>query len=104
MVGEENPQQVMGTLLMPEWAKVVVYLLMLYGIIQEAVVKFPEFFDIIGLVHHEFIPLRQSVTDHFYMQVSQRSCNAFRNMHHDKWQGQWFLHYINSTSHTSLVV
>ncbi|PNF17245.1 hypothetical protein B7P43_G05234 [Cryptotermes secundus] len=34
------------------------------------------FFDIDGLVHHEFIPPGQTVTGHFYMQVLQRLRNA----------------------------
>jgi hypothetical protein len=33
--------------------------------------KFPEFFDIDGLAHLEFVPPGQSVTGHFYMQVLQ---------------------------------
>jgi hypothetical protein len=37
--------------------------------IQRAVKKFPEFFDIDNVVHLEFVPPGQSVTDNFYMQV-----------------------------------
>jgi histone-lysine N-methyltransferase SETMAR len=59
--------------------------------------KVPEFFDIDGLVHREFIAPGQSVTGHFYMQVLQRLHNAFWR----KWQGQWFLHHDNAPSNTS---
>jgi hypothetical protein len=62
------------------------------------------FFHIDGLVHHEFVPLGQSVTSHFYVQVLQRLHNALQRKRHDKWQGQWFLHHDNTLSHTSLVV
>jgi hypothetical protein len=33
--------------------------------------KFPEYFGIDGLVHHEITPHEQSVTGHFYVQVLQ---------------------------------
>jgi hypothetical protein len=62
------------------------------------------FFDIDGLVHNEFIPPGQSVTGHFYMQVLQRLHNAIQTKLSDKWQGQWFLHHDNATSHTLLAV
>jgi hypothetical protein len=38
--------------------------------------KFPEIFDVSGLEHHEFVSCGQSVTSHFYMQVSQRLLDA----------------------------
>jgi hypothetical protein len=69
-----------------------------------AVKKFPEFFDIDGLVHHEFVSPGQSVTCNFCVQVLQRLCDAVRRKWHYKWQGQWFLHHDNASSHTSLVV
>jgi hypothetical protein len=62
------------------------------------------FFDIDGLVHHEFVPPGQSVTGHFYVQVLQRLCDALQKRRFNKWQGQWFLHHENAPSHTSLVV
>jgi hypothetical protein len=37
--------------------------------IQRAVKKFPEFFDIDDVEHHEFVPPGQSVTGYFYVQV-----------------------------------
>jgi len=59
------------------------------------------FFDIDGVVHHEFIPPGQTVNGHFYVQVLQRLHDAVRRKQRDKWQGEWFLHH---ESHTSLVV
>ncbi|PNF32638.1 hypothetical protein B7P43_G15510 [Cryptotermes secundus] len=58
------------------------------------------FFDIDGLVHHEFVPPGQTVTGHFYVQVLQSLHDVVRR----KWQGQWFLHHDNIPSHTLLVV
>jgi hypothetical protein len=66
--------------------------------------QFTEFFDINGLVHHEFVLPGQSVTGHFYVQVLQRLHNVFQRKRHDTWQGQWFLHHNNASSQTSLVV
>jgi hypothetical protein len=42
-----------------------------YGELRGAVKKFPEFFDIISLVDHEFVAPGQCVTGHFYVQVLQ---------------------------------
>jgi hypothetical protein len=65
---------------------------------------FPEFFDIDGSAHHEFVPPGQSVTSHFYLQVLQRLRDAVQKKRSDKWQGQWFLNHDNIPSRTSLVV
>jgi hypothetical protein len=62
------------------------------------------FFDINGVMHHEFSPPGQTVNGHFYVQVSQRLRNAVCRKRHDKWQGEWCLHHDIALSHTSLVV
>jgi len=62
------------------------------------------FSDIDGVVHHEFVPPGQTVNSHSYVQVLQRLRDAVRRKRRDKWQGEWFLHYDNAPSHTSLVV
>ena len=64
---------------------------------------FITFFDINGVVHHEFSPSGQTVNGHFHVQVSQRLCDAVQRKQHDKWQGEWCLHHDNALSHTSLV-
>jgi histone-lysine N-methyltransferase SETMAR len=71
---------------------------------REAIKKFPEFFEIDGLVHSESPPPGQIVTGHFYVQVLQRLSYAVLRKRHDKWQGQWFLHQDKTPSHTSIVV
>uniref|UniRef100_A0A8C4X9K6 Protein GVQW3-like n=1 Tax=Erpetoichthys calabaricus TaxID=27687 RepID=A0A8C4X9K6_ERPCA len=62
------------------------------------------FFNIDGLVHHEFVQSGQSVIGVFYVQVLQRLRDAIQRKRPDKWQGQWFLHHDNTPSHTSFVV
>jgi transposase len=62
------------------------------------------FFDIDGVVHHEFVPPGQTVNGHFYVHVLQRLRDAVRRKRRDKWQGEWFLHHDNAPSHKSLVV
>jgi len=67
-------------------------------------VMFIALFDIDGVVHDEFIPPGQTVNGHFYVKVLQRLHDAVRRKRHNKWQGEWFLHHDNASSHTSLVV
>ena len=62
------------------------------------------FFDIDCVVHHEFVLPGQTANGHFYVQVLQRLRDAVRRKRRDKWQGEWFLHHDNASSHTSLVV
>ena len=62
------------------------------------------FFDIDGVVHNEFVPPGRTVNGHFYVEVLQRLRDADRRKRRDKWQGEWFLHHDNASSHTSLVV
>jgi hypothetical protein len=57
--------------------------------------KILEFFNINGLVHHEFMLLGKSVTGYFCMQVLQRLCCAVQRKQCDKGQDQWFLHHDN---------
>jgi len=62
------------------------------------------FFDIDGVVHHEFVPSGQTVNVNFYVQVLQKLRDAVRRKRRDNWQGEWFLHHDNASSHTSLFV
>jgi len=62
------------------------------------------FFDIDGVVHHEFVPPAQTVNGHFYVQVLQSLRDAVWRKWHDKWRGEWFLRHNNAPSHTSLFV
>ena len=62
------------------------------------------FFDIDGVVHHEFVPPGQTVNSHSYVQVLQRLRDAVRRKRRDKWQGEGLLHHDNAPSHTLFVV
>jgi len=55
------------------------------------------FFDIDGLVHHEFVPTGQTVNKEFYKTVLQRLCNAVRRHRPEKWHSSnWILHHDNA--------
>jgi len=43
------------------------------------------FFDIDGVVHHEFVPPGKTVNGHFYVKVSQRLRDAVRRKRRDRW-------------------
>jgi histone-lysine N-methyltransferase SETMAR len=58
------------------------------------------FFDIDGVVHHEFVPSGQTVNGHFYVQVLQRFRDVVWRKPRENWQRKWFLHHDN----VSLVV
>ena len=62
------------------------------------------FFDIDGVVHHDFVPPGQTVNCQFYVQVLQRLRHAVRRKRREKWQREWFLYHDNAPSHASLVV
>ena len=62
------------------------------------------FFDIDGVVHHEFVLPGHTLDVHFYVQVLQSLHDAVWRKWHAKWQGEWFLHHNNAPSHTLLVV
>ena len=44
------------------------------------------FFDIDGLVHHEYVPRGQTVNKEFYKTVLQRLCDAVRRHRPEKWR------------------
>jgi len=55
------------------------------------------FFDIDGLVHHEFVPTRQTVNKEFYKTVLQRLRDAVRRHRPENWRsGNWILHHDNA--------
>ena len=61
------------------------------------------FFDIDGLVHHEFVPTGQAVNKEFYKTVLQRLRDAVHRHRLEKWRsGNWILHHDNAPAHTGL--
>jgi len=61
------------------------------------------FFDIDGLVHHEFVPTGQTVNKEFYKTVLQRFHGAMRRHRPKKWRsGNWILHHDNAPAHRAV--
>ena len=58
------------------------------------------FFDIDGLVHHEFVPTGQTVNKELYKTVLRRLRDAVRRHRPEKWRsGNWILHHDNAPAH-----
>jgi histone-lysine N-methyltransferase SETMAR len=61
------------------------------------------FFDIAGLVHHEYISKRQMVNKEFYKTVLQHLCDAMHRHRPEKWHsGNWILHHDNASAHRAV--
>jgi len=61
------------------------------------------FFDIDGLVHHEFVPTGQTVNKEFYKTVLQRLRDAVHRHRPEKWSsGNWILHHDNAPAHRAV--
>jgi transposase len=61
------------------------------------------FFNIDGLVHHEFIPTGQTVNKEFYKTVLQRLRNAVHRHRPEKWRsGNSILHHDNAPAHRAV--
>jgi histone-lysine N-methyltransferase SETMAR len=63
------------------------------------------FFDAEGLVHHEFLPQRQTMNQTVYITVRQRLRDAVRRKRPHKWSsGTWLLHHDKAPRHAALSV
>jgi hypothetical protein len=63
------------------------------------------FFDAEGLVHHEFLPQRQTMNQTLYITVVQRLRDAVRRKRPHKWSsGTWLLHHDKASCHAVLSV
>jgi hypothetical protein len=61
------------------------------------------FFDIDGLVHHEFVLTGQTVNKEFYKTVLQRLRDAVCRHCPEKWRsGNWILHHDNTPAHRAV--
>ena len=61
------------------------------------------FFDIDGLVHHDYVPKGQMVNKEFYRTVLQRLCDAVLRHGSEKWHsGNWILHHDNAPAHRAV--
>ncbi|UYV78206.1 hypothetical protein LAZ67_16000480 [Cordylochernes scorpioides] len=63
------------------------------------------FFDINGLVHHEFIPFGRTINQEVYLGIMRRLREAGRLKRPERWQNNdWILHVDNAWPHTAHVV
>ena len=63
------------------------------------------FFDISGVVHHEYIPKGQTVNQHVYKEVLIHLRDAIRRKRPELWSsGDYYLHHDNAPAHTALKV
>ena len=61
------------------------------------------FFNIDGLVHHEYVHRGQTVNKEFYKTVLQRLRDALRRHGPEKWRsGSWILHHDNAPAHRAV--
>ena len=63
------------------------------------------FFDIRGIVHHEYAPEGQTVTKEYYQDVLRRLRDAVRRKRPDMWTAKnWQLHHDNAPAHSSNLI
>lgn len=63
------------------------------------------FFDIRGLVHHEFVPTGQTVNKEYYLSVLRRLREKIRHKRPELWaNNSWIFHDDNAPSHRAAVV
>ena len=63
------------------------------------------FFDSHGLIHHEFVPQGQTVTQNYYREVLERLLQRMRRVRREQWEKKgWMLHHDNAPVHTAISV
>ncbi|KAJ4449971.1 hypothetical protein ANN_01378 [Periplaneta americana] len=63
------------------------------------------FFDVRGIVHHEYAPEGQTVTKEYYHDVLRRLRDAVRHKRPDMWTAKnWHLHHDNAPAHSSQLI
>ncbi|KAJ4427363.1 hypothetical protein ANN_24984 [Periplaneta americana] len=63
------------------------------------------FFDVRGIVHHEYAPEGQMVTKEYYHDVLWRLRDAVRRKRPDMWTANnWHLHHDNAPAHSSQLI
>jgi transposase len=61
------------------------------------------FFDVKGIVHHEFVPPNTTVNSDFYCDVLKRLTENVQRKRPKLWHNHnWLLHHDNAPAHTSL--
>jgi len=63
------------------------------------------FFDIRGVVHHEYVPQGQTVNKEYYVEVLKRLRDRVRRARPEMFKEKsWILHHDNAPAHASLLV
>jgi len=63
------------------------------------------FFDIRGIVHYEFVPNGQTVSQVYYLEVLERLRENVRRKRPELFaNSSWILHHDNAPAHTALSV
>ena len=62
------------------------------------------FFDFRGIVHHEFLPPGQTVTQHVYKEVLERLRKRVLRVRPDLAPDKWVLHHDNAPAHSAISV
>ena len=63
------------------------------------------FFDVHGVVHHEFLPQGGTVNRHYYLEVLRRLRENIRRKRPELWSRKsWFLHHDNAPAHSSFLI
>lgn len=63
------------------------------------------FFDSQGIVHHEFVPPGETITESFYCDVLRHLCESVKHKRPTLWSSKdWLLHHDIAPAHTSLLV
>jgi len=63
------------------------------------------FFDVRGIIHYEFVPTGQTVTQVYYLEVLERLCEKVRRKRPELFaNNSWILHHDNAPAHMALSV
>jgi hypothetical protein len=62
------------------------------------------FFDINGVMHHEFLHQGQTVNCWLYLKALKRLRENIRRKRPQLWRNNWFLYHDNVPAHASLLI
>ena len=63
------------------------------------------FFDVRGIVHSEFLPQGQTISQQVYKEILRRLLRSVREKRRELWQDKsWLLHHDNAPAHNALSI